>query len=781
MKQSSHTAFSPNLLPLLGLALLALVALAPAALGQGVFFYGDANDYFARLFYSAARLRAGEVALWNPYLSLGGSHAADPAALAWYVPALVLFLVLPPPIAYNYTVIAHLFVAAGGTYLFARTLSLSRASAVLSAIVFGLSGFLIGHLQHLNIVIGLAWLPWIFFALQRYFQSRRPAFLVLGSLALGLQVLGGHSQMVLYGALAWASYAAFHVVRQWRAAAGRPALLNALAVGAIFVGGICLAAIFVVPFAELLGFTARSERITFDFATSFSFEPLRLITFFSPYFFGGNPGSVERGPGSLVEMSAYTGILPLVLAAVALWPRRAPDSAERVRHDPRVWFFGALALLALMLALGKYTPLYQLVYRLPVFGSVRAPARFMVLVVFSIAVLAGFGLESLRQFVGRLPFVFWLLPALFVFGLLLARALPVAPPETVALALRNPALYAAVFFALATGGLLVLWARGLAPPRVRVALTLALVALDLIFYAWNFRDNEVADAAFYFEPGQNARVMAGSPTAGIYYWGLGETKGATYLQQGQLDLYARAARAGLRQSLPMLSGIRSLQGYGTEPPAYAELVGLVEARRALDRQAAGLLALYGDTYVLTAQALDSPALDRVQRVGPVNLYRNHPGANLGRAALAFDALVFPTTGAVLASLAAGPPDPATVRLDAPSTSALRVPAASGSADMLVSEPEHVTVRVETDQPAWLVLNDTYYPGWTATVDGAPATILRANALVRAVAVPSGAHLVAFVYDPSSVKLGAVGSAVTLVVLGAVLLMDLRRARPAAST
>jgi len=87
----------------------------------------------------------------------------------------------------------------------------------------------------------------------------------------------------------------------------------------------------------------------------------------------------------------------------------------------------------------------------------------------------------------------------------------------------------------------------------------------------------------------------------------------------------------------------------------------------------------------------------------------------------------------------------------------------------------VTVRVETNQPGWLVLNDTYYPGWRAAVDGQPAEILRANALARAVAVPAGEHRVEFVYDPLSVKIGALVSLVTLCVIAGILVLDSRRA------
>ena len=76
------------------------------------------------------------------------------------------------------------------------------------------------------------------------------------------------------------------------------------------------------------------------------------------------------------------------------------------------------------------------------------------------------------------------------------------------------------------------------------------------------------------------------------------------------------------------------------------------------------------------------------------------------------------------------------------------------ARMLGYTPDRVTVEIEAPTAGWLTLNDRYYPGWAATVDGTPAEIRRANVLVRAVAVGPGKHRVEFSFRPALVRVGA---------------------------
>jgi len=95
------------------------------------------------------------------------------------------------------------------------------------------------------------------------------------------------------------------------------------------------------------------------------------------------------------------------------------------------------------------------------------------------------------------------------------------------------------------------------------------------------------------------------------------------------------------------------------------------------------------------------------------------------------------------------------------------------------EPTRVVIEAAVQQPGVLVVADVFYPGWQARVDGQRVEILRANRMMRGIGLLPGRHVVEFVYDPMSFRIGLM---VSLVSLGAVALMGvvlvLRRRRPA---
>src|SRR5262249_32023527 len=95
---------------------------------------------------------------------------------------------------------------------------------------------------------------------------------------------------------------------------------------------------------------------------------------------------------------------------------------------------------------------------------------------------------------------------------------------------------------------------------------------------------------------------------------------------------------------------------------------------------------------------------------------------------------------------------------------------ASSATIIEDRRNMVEISTESETGGFLVLSDTYYPGWQADVDGAPAKIYKADIAFRAVRVPPGRHLVRYVFAPTSCRLSlyAGGAGVLLALAGIVL-------------
>ncbi|HUY32813.1 MAG TPA: YfhO family protein [Pirellulales bacterium] len=91
-------------------------------------------------------------------------------------------------------------------------------------------------------------------------------------------------------------------------------------------------------------------------------------------------------------------------------------------------------------------------------------------------------------------------------------------------------------------------------------------------------------------------------------------------------------------------------------------------------------------------------------------------------------------------------------------------------------PTRMAINVDVATAGRLVLADTWYPGWRATVDGHEAAVDRAHGVFRGVSVPGGRHQVVFGYEPVSFRLGLIGSAVGVMLWSGLLAFGIYRHR-----
>lgn len=325
--------------PPLVLGLLPFVFFLPIALVRRVFSAHDVQAYFFPYHVLPAKMLAdGDLPLWNPYV-FGGIPLLGDGQTAMFFPPNWLFFLLPGPVALNYVVLLQFSLAGVGTYLFARALGLRRLPAFVAGLSYMFCGFLTARVVHLSIMAGAAMIPLIFFCLDRLLLSIGPAspsssarhrparWLACTALVVCSQAVAGHPQIPVYTALAVTLYAFVRGIegaiarRSWRPVAGGLLLLA----GAYGLG-YALAAIQLIPWAELARLSVRAAGADYDFVFSTSTTGAEWLLFLFPYLFGAHEGSLFA-PGAwdiqtavrTWEHSGYVGLLPLALALVALW------------------------------------------------------------------------------------------------------------------------------------------------------------------------------------------------------------------------------------------------------------------------------------------------------------------------------------------------------------------------------------------------------------------------------------------------------------------------------
>ncbi|UPT75234.1 MAG: hypothetical protein M0D55_05900 [Elusimicrobiota bacterium] len=326
-------------------------------------------------------LLTGSFPLWNPFILGGVPFAACVQAAPFHPLSWGLFWLSAVP----YSLVAaflKVFAAAFFTGLHARRLGASARGAAVAALVFGLGGFIVAWLGHPHSTVACL-LPALFWTLGRLSdEPSAPRAAALG-LAVGLVLLGGHPPTALHVLGAAGAYALFLFAG---GGPGRARFAALAAAGAAL--GACLAAPALLPFLEYhpLSATAKSAASLARWGTSLS--PWTALHLFMPLA-SGSPalgaevlgGMFRLGPESnFVERAAWTGIVPLALAALALLKKRPGREAA---------FHAGLALFGLAAALGA--PPLPWLWKIIPGVSAANPTRLIMLWTFGVAVLAALG------------------------------------------------------------------------------------------------------------------------------------------------------------------------------------------------------------------------------------------------------------------------------------------------------------------------------------------------------------------------------------------------------
>ncbi len=379
-------------------ALAALAGLAigwPAIRGRAYLLRDLAGQFYPWRAYARAELAEGVLPLWNPYNQGGNPLAANPQTQLFYPPAAVLLTGSFGPALMGFLA-GHAALAAVGMFVLLRMHGCVTWAAMLGGAVYALSGWSATRLEFVPVFATAAWAPLVMAALLGCVRKPSCGRALGASALLALQCLAGSPNHFFICGLAYAVVVGLAVVRV-AARSPRAAAQAVLALAGVGVLAVALCAVLLMPLFEFSALSLRAGSLDFEFASRRALFPAQLKTLVAPFAYGG-PGHGGYSSSELREFwngCYYVGILPLVLITVAAV---APGPADSRRPGRRVFAAGlvVIALLGLSLALGRLLPVFRWCHQyLPVFGKFRWPSKFMFLVVFALAGLAGLSLDRI--------------------------------------------------------------------------------------------------------------------------------------------------------------------------------------------------------------------------------------------------------------------------------------------------------------------------------------------------------------------------------------------------
>jgi hypothetical protein len=690
--------------------------------------FRDQGDFFFPLkLYTADRIRAGEIPLWNPLSGAGEPWLANGQSGVFYAPNL-LFLIPSPALAAALYLLLHSAIAVWGARRFLKEENVSDAGALFGAAAFAAGGYAASLSTYWNHFGAFAYLPGIA-AVARGGLRTRGATLGLAAL-VGLQAMAGSPEMS-FASIGLAIALALAPRREFPdplVAVPRSVSVRRLAAGLGL--GLALAAWVLVPMGEL---ALRSDRRHPLPAAARDFGDLGANAALSAAGFGG-----AAGAGGYLA-STYLGPL-LLLAAVAAFTE---DHRRRLAV-----ILGGFALAGVVLAM--HGPPGSWIRSLPPFDRVRYPAKWLAWTVFGTAMLSGLGVDSLR-FTGAAEPRRIRMRIAAAAALLLGAAVCAVSPQPVPVRLASAAGCAS----LALLALFAPWSRipalgaalaGAAAAGLVVSLAVASARLPRFAPEDALRRCPSVIEPLSHVPG---RVIT-PPMETLWGWVLRDDRFDEGLLRRQRE--ALLGYTNLTCRVPTLRTAAPLKTAGAA--AIEESVG--PAEDALPAGVAGARVLW--TPVPPAR-LPSRHMEEFYRA-PLAPYRP-------RLSFLSSYRVEPDAERAWQRVAAGEVDPTSeVLLDRrPDPD----PHGERGKPLLVARlaedsPERVVAEVTTANAGLLVVTDLHYPGWIAEEEGRRLPLLRADGFFRAVALPAGTHRVVFRYRPLAFYAGAAVSVLSLLTL-----------------
>lgn len=778
------TRHHPRNWPMLLLLLIGMVLLfspilftdkivrAPDILNE---FYWGVYDAYGKPLWSLLRIDLSHAG-WNPYINSGHTNDGGMASMQFLYPYRLVFGLIPAPASVAWFMVLHLFAGGAGLYCYCRLVGCTRWASLCGAVVFALCTEQVSLINagHVMKIATIAYVPWVFYCLENGFRTQRWLPYLGAGLVLAFQFFNTHWQIAYYTCLGVAVYVVVRLMSGF--ATGEPRrdtariLLMSGVMTLFFLGS---AAISLAP---LVGWSKDTNRgvhsganqgkggLKRDEAMMWSLPPEEVAALVIPGLFGlsRQEGGDRPRPdqtyywGRMVftQTASYFGLLPWLMLPLPLLFRR-----------DRITLAALLAVVGgLLFAMGKYTPFYQLLYDyLPGVSRFRVPKMILFMTALGLAVLTARAVDLLRDpAVTASPRLrrwgWWVLafPVVLVLALAVEQLFGAPIREWLMPLLARPTRY--------QSGVQLVAQRWLAVER-ETGLALALASACSLVLWWMVRRTERAVwgtlllmallIGDLWRVNRQFLVLTDPPdrtpatVSPAIEWIGSHLKGGgnnvpeyrvLLLGDGDPMRYVAAGIPVLFTSNAVQK--RRWQEYLDTFSVQSSQVDLMNVRwlvydeKLFERDR----SYFGDRYVPVFSGGGEVVLENRQV--------------LPKAWLVRDVELVPDAAQRLKRLQ----DPAfkpfhTALVETLPVLPLVSNGVAGNVALQTYQAERIVVTAETAANSLLVLGEKFQSGWKAFLDGAPATIVPVDHILRGVYLPPGTHTVEFRFDPTPFTFG----------------------------
>jgi uncharacterized membrane protein YfhO len=718
----------------------------PVLFEEKTFFYRDIQHFaYPMKFYLTQIWALGEWPFWYPHL-LQGIPIMPLMHPGVFYPPSILFLIEDFFLAFHAYFLFHHLILMGSVFALCQYWGKSIQASLCASITSLLGGYFLALAAVYNQFHSAVWFPLILMMWQKYLAKGSLKFFCGAAIFISFQVLGGGAENAIFSILLIYAYS-FYLAEE------NGFIRKNMVVVALVLMALALSALQWIPTYYYLQDTPRGSGLDFATSTQWSLKPSTLMSLFLPE---NNTGFMEATEGTMDYFihSFYMGVVPLFVFINCIF-------VYREQKEIRFWL--AVFGVGIFFSLGEYNPLYSLFHEwVPIFDMFRYPQKFFFLCGFALVFLLGLSLDRIVEGLNsNKNEIKKLLLALFITSVGVAAIFGIHANRNGLETLMILLLLALAIFALHYKKI----------TQVKfLNFLLLLIVMDLM--GKNAMVIPMIDKKFYTEPPALAQRLGGTANSfRIYSGNIMEGKSnISKPNQSESEVISPPTKKLFYNSLafhlttrnqlsPNIGAIYDLayvNGNATMPTksAYSWHKSFVASE--IERKKL-ILKRSNVKFWVTDDYEQPPSEINLGEIKKVEEFENA----LPRAFLVGDSITMPEEK-LLNFYFDSRFDPLKQVLLTELVPVKKTENFFGQVEELSYPPNGVNIKTSQNGEGFLVLLDTFFPGWQVTVDGTQQPIYRANSFYRAVKLGPGNHSIEFSYVPVGLEIGIYISSFALI-------------------